>query len=135
MLSSELISTTLELVGEQTDDLTTPVYERYFEASPESDGLMGHMDMLMRGRMLGEVINLLIMPNEDLDITLDFEVKTHSANGVHLEMYGQLFDAVYYVVRQVVGGQWISKFDTAWQQRLDYLKKEIHQHAVYQKTA
>lgn len=135
MSHSEVISTTLELAAEQVEDLTAPVYERYFEASPESDGLMGHMDMLMRGRMLGEVINLLIMPDDDLDVTLNFEVKTHAANGVHIEMYGQLFDAVHFVVRNVVGDQWTSEFDTAWQRRLDYLNKEIHKHSAHQKSA
>ena len=70
----ELILTSLELVAEEVEDLTVPVYEHYYSASPESRDLMDHMDMLMCGRMLNEVIGLLVMPDEDLQITLKFEV-------------------------------------------------------------
>ena len=125
MSYSNLLVTSLELTANKVENLTEPVYQRYFEASPESRDLMGHMDMLMCGRMLNEVITLLIMPDEDLKITLDFEVKTHAANGVNLEMYNHLFSALHYVVRDVSGDEWTPEFETAWQQRIDYLNKEI----------
>jgi len=121
----ELILTSLELVAEQVEDLTEPVYEHYYSESPESRGLMDHMDLLMCGRMLNEVITLLVMPDEDLQVTLKFEVKTHASNGVQLEMYGQFFNAIYVVVRDTLGQKWTPEFDTAWQQRIDFLNKEI----------
>ena len=125
MSYSELLVTSLELAANKVEDLTEPVYQRYFEVSLKSRDLMGHMDMLMCGRMLNEVITLLIMPDEDLDITLKFEVKTHAANGVDLNMYDQLFSALHSVVRDVVGDEWVPEFESVWQERIDYLNKGI----------
>ena len=121
MSYSELLVTSLEMAADKMDDITEQVYALYFKASPESRDLMGHMDMLMCGRMLNEVITLIIMPDNDLEVTLKFEVKTHAANGVDLNMYLLLFNALHSVIRTTVGDGWNPEIESAWKERVDYL--------------
>ena len=43
----------------------------------------------------------------------------------NLEMYNHLISALHYVIRGVSGDEWTPEFETAWQQRIDYLNSEI----------
>lgn len=124
-LSTELIADSLELAANHIEDLTEPVYERYFDASPESVDLMSHMDTLMRGRMLGDVLTLLMMSESETPVALKFEVKTHQANGVYPEMFNHLFDSLFTVVRRAGGDEWRAEFDEAWRLRIEYLNEQI----------
>jgi hemoglobin-like flavoprotein len=116
----------LEIAAELIGDLTEPVYAAYYEECPEAQALMAHVDMHMQGRMLDEVLRLLMTADFDAEEGyLDFEVENHRGYNVEPEMYPGLFRAVESVVREGLGARWTEVFDTAWAARLDALLEEI----------
>lgn len=126
MSDIDTILSTLELVAEQGIDVTEPTYKDYFEVSPESVTLMGHMDHLMRGRMLNALIMMVMMPEgtPKKDV-IHFEVKTHSANGVKPVMYLQLFQSFHKAVKGAIGDKWTSDHEGAWQREITQLMQRI----------
>ena len=72
---SEEIMHSLELAAGKSDDLSPDVYSRYFARCAGSEALMSHVDNLVRGKMLNEVMRLMMEPTLDTESTyLDFEV-------------------------------------------------------------
>ena len=126
MSDIDLILSSLELVAERNIDITGPAYEYYFEASPKSRELMSHMDQLMCGRMLSEVINLMMMPDDsDRHDVVRFEVQTHAANGVDNQMYEKMFNAIHLTVRDSLNGEWTPAFEAAWKNQITRLNNAI----------
>ena len=135
MSDNDLILSSLEIAAEKNIDITEPAYEYYFEVSPESRGMMSHMDHLMRGRMLSAVINLMMMPDgSDRKEAVRFEVQTHLANGVDPQMYDKIFNAVYLAMRDALNGDWTAEFETAWKNKIarlnDSIESQIESQAV-----
>jgi len=118
---------TFELAAERVGDLVEPVYDRYFARDPEAAALMSHMDHLTRGRMLTEVVRLLMSSEYTADGTyLDFEVRNHqSAYRVGARMYGELLVAVRETIAQALGAEWDAACDAAWDARVRALLAEI----------
>jgi hypothetical protein len=76
-----LVYSSFELAAERIGDIVPPVYERYFKRDPDAAALMAHMDELTLGRMLTEVVRLLMSTDFADDAGyLDFEVKTTSGH-------------------------------------------------------
>jgi len=126
MSDIDLILSSLEIAAEKNIDITEPAYKYYFEASPESREMMSHMDHLMRGRMLSEVINLMMMSDDsDKHEVVRFEVQTHKANGVDPQMYDKIFNAVYLAMRDSLNGEWTPEFETAWKSQIARLNNAI----------
>lgn len=123
MLYHQIVMNTLELVAVAEVDISAGVYRRYFLKSPQSEDLMLYFDDLSRGRMMAEVLRLIMV--EDLASEaayLRFELKNHQQDySVQAEMYAELFDAVHEEVRSVVAQQWVDEFDRAWRQKIIYL--------------
>lgn len=121
------ISAQFERVAVLHEDIAAPVYARYFAADPAASALMAHMDHLTRGRMLNEVLRLLM----DWDATsdgayLDFEVRNHQwAYRVEPGMYGALLTAVRDTVADVLGAEWHADMARDWNARIDLLVREI----------
>lgn len=126
---SDLIYESLEIAAEREGDLTPAVYQEYFERCPESAALMSHIDDIVRGRMLEEVLRLVMQENFDSEQQyLDFEVNNHRlAYSVQPHMYGNLLEALRQVVRDSAGNAWKAEYDAAWDQRIEALLEEISQ--------
>jgi len=130
MAIQDQIIASLEIAAEKCGDITPAVYERYFEKSPDSKNLMAHIDHLVRGKMMEEVMRLLM--EEDYsseDEYLFFEMKTHEqAYSVIKAMYGSLLIAVWEVLREGVGEDWNEDFESAWQERIQALVQVLESH-------
>ncbi len=132
MADDDLVYRSLELAAETAGDIVPAVFQRYFRRCPAAAELMSHMDQHMHGRMLDEVLRLLMTEHYDADDTyLNFEVKNHRlAYGVQNSMYPELFAAVQETVSDALGEQWTEAFAAAWQDRLGALLKEIEARAA-----
>ena len=124
---SDAIIESLELVAESAGDITHQVYENYFNRCEGSAALMSHIDEIVRGRMLEEVMRLIMLPGYGGEQHyLDFEVNNHrTAYSVEPNMYGNLLSALRDTVRENLDGQWNDRFDAAWNTRIDALLAEI----------
>ena len=128
MAAADLIVESLELAAEVAGDITGPVYERYYLACPAAGELMAHVDHLMQGRMMDEMLRVLM--TDDLDAEqgyLNFEVDNHSGYRVAVNMYPDLLDALHGVVRDAVGERWSDAFEQAWSERVTSLLGVIEQ--------
>lgn len=121
------ISAQFEQVAGIMEDLSAPVFARYFAADPAAAQLMAHMDHLTRGRMLNEVLRLLMSWDTASDGPyLDFEVRNHQwAYRVEPGMYRALFVAVRDTVADVLGPAWQPGMARDWDNRIGLLAAEI----------
>ena len=135
MAADDPILESLELVAEVAGDITGPVYERYYAACPAAGELMSHVDQHMQGRMMDELLRLLM--TDDLDGEqgcLDFEVNNHTGYRVALNMYPVLLAAIHGVVRDAVGERWSDAFEQAWAERVGSLLGAIDARASVART-
>jgi hemoglobin-like flavoprotein len=123
---SSAIVESLEIVAETAGDIAPQVFERYFKACPDSAKLMDHMDNYMLGRMMDQVL-LLLMEDDDTELEnyLTFETSSHKSYGVEDHMYQKLFSAVRDTVSEAVGTKWTGSYQDAWRSRIDTLLGKI----------
>ena len=126
MTDTDLVLNTLERVAEKAGDIAPDVYRRWYARCPESRAVMAHVDEYMQGRMMAEVLRLVLTPELDAERSyLKFETKSHAAYGVRPEMYAPLFAALRDSVREALDAEWTAADEHAWQTRLDALVTEI----------
>ena len=114
-----------ELAAERAGDITEEVYRRYYENCPESAEIMSHVDVYMQGRMMNEVLNLVMTDPDESEQYLAYETRNHASWGVRGHMYVNLLQAVRDTVRAAVGDDWNQTVDAAWQNRIDHLLRTI----------
>jgi hemoglobin-like flavoprotein len=126
--ASTTIIESLELVAENAGDISPAILQRYFAKCPASAKLMDHMDRYMLGRMLDQVL-LLVMEDDDNELQnyLRFETSSHSSYGVEQYMYEHLFEAVLETVTDAAGSAWTQPFQQAWQARISSLLQSIRE--------
>lgn len=130
MDAGDPVIASLEIAAERAGDLREEVYERYYAACPDAEQLMAHVDEHMQGRMLDEVLRLLMVSDLGSEQGyLNFEVENHRGYKVEPGMYPDLFRAVEQVVRKALGADWSAAFDAAWVARITALLAEIDQRA------
>lgn len=132
MNTNDLILSSLEIASEKAGDITDPVYQHYFAACPESKELMWHLDKLVQGKMLEEVLRLLMLEEYTPESGyLNFEVRTHQQSySVLGYMYDNLLNSILKAVKEAVDKDWSPEFEAAWQRRIDSLLKAIKAHTV-----
>jgi len=119
---SQLIIQTLEQVAEKAGDITAQVIENYHVRCPASQQLMTHMDEYMLGRMMDQVVLLLMEDGaEELDNYLRFETSNHRSYGVENYMYGNLLGALRDTVSDLVGNDLQPDELSALDGRIDFL--------------
>lgn len=124
----ETIHKTLEVAAERCDDMTDPVYERFFEAHPEAAEMMKHVDIHVRGRMLNDVLSLLLSPAEDSDrVLLAFEVASHRNYGVGEELYAPFLAAIRDTTRYLTADIWDVHLEAGWNRRIEQLLAGIRE--------
>ena len=87
---------------------------------------MEHMDEHMLGRMMDQVLLLIMEPGEDeLASYIQFETASHRSYGVQPHMYESLMRSVQDVIASELGNSFSPEMATAFQARIDYLLGEI----------
>jgi len=126
MNDSETITAAMELAAERAGDITEAVFARYFDRCSGSRALMDHTDEYMRGRMMTQVLLLMMEPGEaELESYLAFETDAHAAYGVQQYMYENLLAAVHETVADALNGSFTPAMDSAFSARIDHLLKAI----------
>lgn len=116
----------MELAAEKAGDITPAVFERYFQRCNDSKALMEHMDEHMLGRMMEQVILLLMESGEDeLASYIEFETASHRSYGVQLHMYESLMLSVQDVIKDALRDTYTPAMAAAMKSRIDYLLGEI----------
>lgn len=124
--SSEIITGIMEIVADRAGDITPRVFERYFELSTSAKSLMDHMDEHMLGRMMEQVLLLLMeTDDEELNGYLNFETHTHISYGVDSDMYRYLMAAVRDVIEQSLGEDFTPDMADAFAARTEFLLQAI----------
>ena len=116
-----------ELLAAKDIDLQQEIYRRFFQLCPEAQGLMGHSDEPMRGRMLEQTYELLMDAKlQGPESYFRWEIRNHvSAYGVSASMYGAFFQALEATIAQALGEAWKQQMAKAWQQRVEDLLHEV----------
>jgi hypothetical protein len=91
---------------------------------------MSHIDHLVRGKMMEEVMRLLMLEDTATeDEYLSFEMKTHEqAYSVIQSMYASLLTSIWEIVREGVADDWTEDFESAWQERIATLSEAFQNH-------
>jgi hypothetical protein len=120
------ILTTFEQAAERAGDITADIYRRYYAQCPAAEQVMAHVDPYMQGRMMDEVLTLVMTEADELpDGYLKFETANHASYGVSLDMYPDLLRAVQDSVRAAVGDDWTDACESAWRARVGALIERI----------
>ena len=116
----------MERVAEKAGDVSPAIFARYFERCGESKALMDHMDEHMLGRMMDQVLLLIMEPGEDeLTSYIAFETASHRSYGVEPHMYESLMKSVQDVLASELAEDFTPEMSDALQGRIDYLLKAI----------
>src|SRR6266540_3168913 len=112
----DLMESSLESLAERTEDLTPPVYERFFKRHPEVQELF--VDELGRGRMLNEIMTTLVEIAEGRTYASEAVAclaQDHCAYGdIPLPLYRDFLDAFLETMADILGADWTPEFDAAW---------------------
>lgn len=107
-------------------DVTELLYQRFAARCPEHAALMDHMDSYMLGRMMSDVLTLVMSDPATIDPGyLSFEVTSHHAYGVTPDMFPPLLEVVRDVSRERLGARWDAGLEAAWAERLRGLETAI----------
>ena len=121
--------TSLELAAQRVPDFYHRVFERYFELCPDSQALMSHTDSHIRGRMMEQVVSLLMDDDiESLDTYFAFEAANHLSYGAKPHMYENLFNACEQIVTSANAGDWNKTAAGAWQTQTARLLHAMQKH-------
>ena len=124
--TAETITAAMMLLAERAGDVTPLVMNSYFERCADSKALMEHMDQHMLGRMMEQVLLLLMESGEaELDSYLEFETANHRAYGVEPHMYDNLLTTVREVVAGALGDDYDAATKAAFEARSRYLLEAI----------
>jgi hemoglobin-like flavoprotein len=128
--NQDIIEQSLERAAEVMDDFSGSVYKRYFDLQPDAEDLMSHLDDIVRGKMVAEIIRLLFVEDyhEEADY-LRFETKTHADSYfVKEDMYPDLLTAVVASVKEGAGDIWEASVAQAWQTKQEDLLAALRFH-------
>lgn len=130
MATDDLVLASFEIAADTGRDLTAATYQRFYQRCPEARAVMSHVDPYMQGRMLDEVLQLLMTPEEALDpAQLAFELANHRAYGTRPEQYRPLLEAVRDTMAETLQAAWTEAVAAAWDRRLAGLLQRIEQQA------
>lgn len=119
MAEHDAVVASLEHLAEHAGDVAQELYRRFAERSPDSAALMTHMDEYMLGRMMQDVLLLVMTPPDEIDRHyLSFEVESHRAYGVTPAMFLPLLEVVRDTVKLHLRERWTAQLEAAWNERL-----------------
>lgn len=129
MSGNDRVVESFERAAEVAGDITPAVYEHFYLRCPAAREVTAHLDPHMKGRMLEEVIELLLQPPDAIDdAQLAFETSNHRSYGTDPSHYRPLLEAVRDSLREALGAEWSSEVDAAWTHRIEALTARILAH-------
>jgi hypothetical protein len=128
-VEQELIERVLECAAEDDPGLNETIYKNFYEAMPDAEQLLSHVDEGTRGKMIAEIYRLLLA--EDVAASdgdyLMFETKTHANSYFVLpEMYNVLSDVFLQTLRLSAAREWSPTVEAAVSRRLNSLARAIN---------
>lgn len=112
-----------ERLAEREVDITESVYRIFLARVDEAREPMETVDQRMRGRMLEQVM-MLLMGDTEADY-LGFETRMHRSYGANLELYFGLFAAIKDVVKDVFQDDWSIEDEIAFNETVQRLMRDI----------
>ena len=124
-----VISESLSLCDDRVGDITSLVYQRFFELDTSAASLMEYSDKHMRGRMFASVLELFLSDDPfENDGFLAWELDNHvSAYSVTKGMYESLFKAFIEIVKETLSDAWCTDLERAWTDRIARIMNEVSQ--------
>ena len=136
-MSSNPITTSLELASKRCSDLTPFVYARLFAEYPEMKTLFWRdTNNAIKGEMLAKVFEIIldfIGDNHYAANMIQCEVVTHAGYDVPPDIFRVFFSTVAATVREQLGAEWTDAIDAAWMKLLadlDYFVTHPEQNAT-----
>ncbi len=127
-VEQELIERVLGCAAEDDPELNETIYKNFYQAMPDAEQLMSHVDEGVRGKMMAEIYRLFLSDSvaaSDGDY-LVFETKTHANSYfVRPDMYGVLGDVLLQTLRLSAARVWSPAVEAAVSQRLNALTTAI----------
>ena len=128
-VEQELIERALECAAEDDPGLNETIYKNFYEAMPDAEQLMSHVDEGTRGKMIAEIYRLLLA--EDVAASdgdyLMFETKTHANSYFVLpEMYNVLSDVFLQTLRLSAARVWGPAVEASVSRRLNAMTTAIN---------
>ena len=128
-VEQELIERVLECAAEDDPRLNETIYKNFYEAMPDAEQLLSHVDEGTRGKMIAEIYRLLLA--EDVAASdgdyLMFETKTHANSYFVLpEMYNVLSDVFLQTLRLSAAREWSPTVEAVVSRRLNSRARAIN---------
>ena len=128
-VEQELIERALECVSADDPKLNERIYKNFYDAMPDAEQLMSHVDEGVRGKMMAEIYRLLLTKDvaaSDSDY-LVFETKTHANSYfVQPEMYRLLSDVLLQTLRLSAARVWGPAVEASVSRRLNAMTTAIN---------
>ncbi|MGI9325326.1 MAG: globin [Pseudomonadales bacterium] len=123
----EQVIDSLQRCADANLDVTDAVYERFFERNSNAQALMDNSDQYMRGRMLDQVLVMIMSEPSDEDAGyLHWELENHLlAYGVEVAMYADFMWALKDSVESALGPDWQAADAASWSNRISAFLAQI----------
>jgi hemoglobin-like flavoprotein len=119
MTDHQLLERSLEALAEVTEDISPPVYERFFGRHPETRALF--VDELGRGRMVMEILQTCLELAEGRSYapgSIASLASDHTSYGdIPLQLYRDLLDDLLQTMAELVGPCWTPQVARAWRRQ------------------
>lgn len=128
-MNRQAIVQSLELAGERCADPTPLVYERLFAENPGMEALfVRDTDGSVKGQMLYQVIEAVLDfagPRAFGGNLMKTEIVNHENLGVPREVFATFFRTVMVTFREILGADWTTEMETAWQDLLGEIEATV----------
>jgi hemoglobin-like flavoprotein len=117
---SELLTRSLDAIGEKGIDIMPAVYSRFFQQCPEAETLFNGKERAVLGKMLNEVLMSALDCASHANFLhglLTTQANDHMGWGVTANMYGAFFNAMLDVIQESLGSHWDKETQGAWQRQ------------------
>jgi hemoglobin-like flavoprotein len=116
------IERSFELAAARCEDLTPLVYQRLFREYPEARAMFrSEGSDLVKGSMLALTIDAILDFVGDRTghfRLIECEVTSHDAYGTPRDLFVAFFRVIAQTLREIIGPDWTSEMDQAWQRLL-----------------
>ena len=128
-VEQELIERALECAAADDPKLNERIYKNFYDAMPDAEQLMSHVDEGVRGKMMAEIYRLLLTKDVAASDSeyLVFETKTHANSYfVQPEMYRLLSDVLLQTLRLSAARVWGPAVEASVSRRLNAMMTAIN---------
>jgi hemoglobin-like flavoprotein len=128
------IQLSFELAAARCQDLTPLVYQRLLRERPETQTMFRSQGSdLVKGSMLVFAIEAILDfagERSGKFRMIECEVSSHDAYGTPRDLFFAFFGIIAATLRELLGADWSSEIDDAWQDMLAQIKGVVMQDGV-----